>query len=207
MLNFWISKFVVCYHLIEHLGLSGSFWSPLAECLCLISAFSGLRSVFCVANVTSLWWWPICVLVCWCHWYLVWWWVNLFWVISCYWGVWDMAFCLILKGRWFDGLSYELYDVYTKCFCWEDTALRTLEKWLCFIGFNVRIYFGDFFFIYPWVLWVDPLPTFIAAYPIDFVLFSYSLSQQIHFLVDFCCMCGIHSYSLQCYMYCTVLLT
>ena len=37
-----------------------------------------------------VWWWLVCVLVCWCHWYLVWWWVNLFWWISCYyWGAWD----------------------------------------------------------------------------------------------------------------------
>ena len=52
--------------------------------------------------------------------------------------------------------------------------LRHLRKWFCFISFNALIYFGDFFFIYPWVLWVDPLPTFIAAYPIDFILFSAS---------------------------------
>ena len=71
-------------------------------------------------------------------------------------------------------LSYELYNVNTKCFCWEDTALKTLEKWSCFISFNALIYFGDFFFIYPWTLWVDPLLTFIAAYPIDFILFSAS---------------------------------
>ena len=69
------------------------------------------------------------------------------------------------------GCFHELYDVYNKCFCWEDTALETLEKWFCFINFNALIYFGDFFFIYPWELWVDPLPTFIATYPIDFVLF------------------------------------
>ena len=40
-----------------------------------------------------------------------------------------MVFCLRLTGHWFRGLSYELYNVYTKCFCWEDTALRaTLLK-------------------------------------------------------------------------------
>ena len=78
------------------------------------------------------------------------------------------------RRHWFGGLSYELCNVYTKCFCWEDTALKALEKWFCFISFNALIYFGDFFFIYPWALWVDPLPAFIAAYPIDFILFSAS---------------------------------
>ena len=63
---------------------------------------------------------------------------------------------------------------YTKCVCWEDTALKTVEKWFCFISFNALIYFDDLFFIYPWALWVDPLPTFIAAYPINFILFSAS---------------------------------
>ena len=35
------------------------------------------------------------------------------------------------------------------------------------------------------------------------------LIAQIQFPVDFCyiCICSIHSYSLQCYMYCTALLT
>ena len=56
-------------------------------------------------------------------------------------------------------------------FCWEDTALGTLEKQCNFISFNALIYFGDFFFIYLWALWVDPLPAFIAAYPINFILF------------------------------------
>ena len=59
-------------------------------------------------------------------------------------------------------------------FCWKDTALKTLEKRFCFISFYALIYFGDFFLIYPWALWVDPLPTFAAAYPIDFILFSAS---------------------------------
>ena len=131
MLNFWVLKFVVCYQLIEYLGLSRSFWSLLADCVWYL-LFSGLRWVFCLTNLTSLWWWPICVLVCCCHWYLVWWWVNLFWLISCYWGVWDMVFCLRLTGHWFGGLCYELYDFYTKFFCWEDTALKILEKWFCF---------------------------------------------------------------------------
>ena len=101
-------------------------------------------------------------------------WVNLFWLISCYWGVWDMVFCLRLTGHWFGGLPYKLYNFYTKCVCWEDTALKTVGKWFCFISFNALIYFGDFFFIYPWALWVDPLPTFFAAYPIYFILFSAS---------------------------------
>ena len=54
------------------------------------------------------------------------------------------------------------------------TALKTLEKRFCFISFNALIYFGDIFFIYPGALWVDPLPTFVAAYPINFILFSAS---------------------------------
>ena len=131
MLNFWVLKFVVCYQLIEYLGLSRSFWSLLADCVWYL-LFSGLRCIFCLTNLTSLWWWPICVLVCCCHWYLVWWWVNFFWLISCYWGVWDMVFCLGLTGHWFGGLSYELCDFYTNFFCWEDTALKILEKWFCF---------------------------------------------------------------------------
>ena len=96
-----------------------------------------------------------------------WWWVNLFSFISCYWGV-------RLTGHCFGVLSYELYNVCTKCFCWDDTALKTLEKWFCFISFNALIYFDDFFFIYPWTLWMDPLPRFIATYPIYFILFSAS---------------------------------
>ena len=52
MLNFWVLKFVVCYQLIEYLGLSGSFWSPLTDCLCLISAFFWTQVVFYVTNVT-----------------------------------------------------------------------------------------------------------------------------------------------------------
>ena len=43
-------------------------------------------------------------------------------------------------------------------------------KWFCFISFNALIYFGDFFFIYHSALQVDPLPTLIAAYLIDFIL-------------------------------------
>ena len=165
---------MVCYQLIKYFGLSGRFWSLLADCLCLITAFFWTQMVFSVTDISSLWWWPICVLVCWCHWYLVWWWVNLFWLISCYWGVWDMVFCLRLTGHWFGGLFYELYYVYTKYFCWDDTALETLEKRFYFISFKALICFVDFFFIYPWALWVDPLPTFIAAYPINFILFSAS---------------------------------
>ena len=52
MLNFWVLKFVVCYQLIKYLGLSGSFWSPLADCLCLITAFfldSGGFSVWLIS--------------------------------------------------------------------------------------------------------------------------------------------------------------
>ena len=59
---------------------------------------------------------------------------------------------------------------------------------------------------------VQQCPTFVVAYPIDFILFFWLLVfliAQIQFPVDFCyiCICSIHSYSLQCYMYCTALLT
>ena len=49
--------------------------------------------------------------------------------------------------------------------------LRYLKNGSASISFNALIYFGDFFFIYLWALWVDPLPTFIAAYPIDLFCF------------------------------------
>ena len=132
--------------------------------------FSRRRWVFCVTNVTSLlWWWPICF--------------GLLMPLMI--GLMKSEFVLIdqllLRGVRY-GFLFEIDRTliwwvvlpYTKCVCWEDTALMTVEKWFCFISFNALIYFDDLFFIYPWALWVDPLPTFIAAYPIDFILFSAS---------------------------------
>ena len=93
--------------------------------------------------------------------------------------------------------------VYTKCFCWEDTYctyIQALEKWFwCFITALIHL-FGDFFFIYPWVIWVDPLPTFIAAYPVNFILFSafwysllaiYSTSRFSFWLIFVQYICGV----------------
>ena len=132
--------------------------------------FSRRRWVFCVTNVTSLlWWWPICF--------------GLLMPLMI--GLMKSEFVLIdqllLRGVRY-GFLFEIDRTliwwvvlpYTKCVCWEDTALKIVEKWFCFISFNALIYFDDLFFIYPWALWVDPLPTFIAAYPIDFILFSAS---------------------------------
>ena len=129
MFNFQVLKFVVCYQLIKYLGFSGGGFEVCWQAVCVwYLLFSGLRWVFCVTNFTSLWWWPNCALVCWCHWYL------------CDWGVWEMVFCLRLTGHWFGGLSWTVYDVYTKCFCWEYTA-QALEKWLwCFITALIHLF-------------------------------------------------------------------
>ena len=40
---------------------------------------------------------------------------------------WDMVFCLRFTGHWFGRLSYELYNVCTKCFCREEAAFKTLD--------------------------------------------------------------------------------
>ena len=38
----------------------------------------------------------------------------------------------------------------------------------------IHLFILVIFFIYPWALWVDPLPTITGAYPINFILFSVS---------------------------------
>ena len=132
--------------------------------------FSERRSVFCVTNLTCLWWWLICCFG-----------LVMPLIIGLMMSEFFFIDQLLLRGVRY-GFLFEIDRTliwwvalpYTKCVCWEDTALKTVEKWFCFISFNALIYFDDLFFIYPWALWVDPLPTFIAAYPINFILFSAS---------------------------------
>ena len=139
--------------------------------------FSRRRWVFCVTNVTSLlWWWPICF--------------GLLMPLMI--GLMKSEFVLIdqllLRGVRY-GFLFEIdrtliWWVVLNCiWCLYQMFLLRVYctgTWemvmMLYHSFNPLIYFGDFFFIYPWAIWIDPLalPTFIAAYPVNFILFSAS---------------------------------
>ena len=99
--------------------------------------------------------------------------MNFFWLISCYWGV----------GMWFsvwDWQDTNFVGCFMNCmmsipnvFADRILHLRHLKNGSALLAL-MHLFTVMIFFIYPWALWVGPLPTFIAAYPIDFILFSAS---------------------------------